>query len=94
MKQIILFPKISAALILAGLVTLSSCKKDNNSTATSDSAQVTEAVQSDAVAEDQFNEVFNITMGAAGIRRRRRRWNRKWRRSYLQTGRSRRNFVT
>jgi len=63
MKQTIIFPKFSAVLILAGLVTLSSCKKDNNSTATSDSAQVTEAVQSDAVAEDQFNDVFNITMG-------------------------------
>lgn len=63
MKQITSFPKFASALILAGLVTLSSCKKDNNSTTTSDSAQVTEAVQSDAVAEDQFNDVFNITMG-------------------------------
>ena len=63
MKQITSFPKFASVLMLAGLVILSSCKKDNNSTTTSDSAQVTEVVQSDAVAEDQFNDVFNITMG-------------------------------
>ncbi len=64
MKQIFSLPKWYMVLTLAGIVTFSSCKKDSssNNNAT-DSDLVTDAVESDAVSEDQFNNVFNITMG-------------------------------
>lgn len=66
MKRVHSFSKLSSALILGGLITFTSCKKDNSATdpaATTDSVAVVDVVQSDAGAAAQFDDVFNITMG-------------------------------
>lgn len=67
MKQILSFSKWPSAMILAGIMIFTSCKKDaTNTTAaanTADSLSAVDAVQSDAGAEAQYNDVFDITMG-------------------------------
>lgn len=58
--------KLTTVIAFAGLVTFSSCKKDNavNQPADSTEAAATvAATQDDAVAETQYDDVFNITMG-------------------------------
>ncbi len=59
------FSKFPAALLIIVVVIFSSCKKDN-STQPADTPEVAatiDASQSDAIAEEQFDDVFNITMG-------------------------------
>lgn len=65
MKQIFLLPKWAPVFFLAGLVSLASCKKDNNvnNTGNPDPALSVDAAQSDDNAATQFEDVFNITMG-------------------------------
>jgi hypothetical protein len=65
MKQIFLLPKLASIFFLVGLMSLTSCKKDNNTTNTDnpDPALSVDAVQSDDNAASQFEDVFNITMG-------------------------------
>jgi len=65
MKQVFLFSKWPSAAILAGLMIFSSCKKDNNINNTTDPnpAVTIDAAQSDVIADAQFDDVFNITMG-------------------------------
>ncbi|MDQ2864144.1 MAG: hypothetical protein M3R50_10965, partial [Bacteroidota bacterium] len=66
MKQVNLISKFSALLFIAGIITFSSCKKDNNTNQPADTPDVTatmDATQSSAIAESQFDDVFNITMG-------------------------------
>jgi hypothetical protein len=64
MKQVFLFSKWSSAAILAGLMIFSSCKKDNiNNTTDPNPAVTIDAAQSDVIADAQFDDVFNITMG-------------------------------
>ncbi len=56
----------ATVIVTSGLIIFSSCKKDNpasESTDTSEVAAAIDATQSDAVAEQQFDDVFNITMG-------------------------------
>ena len=55
-----------AIIAITGLVIFSSCQKDNSVTQPADTPEVTatvDATQSDADAEEQFDDVFNITMG-------------------------------
>ena len=54
-----------ALTAVAGLLTFSSCKKDNSLVQpdTPEIAAIIDATQSDADAEQQFDDVFNITMG-------------------------------
>jgi hypothetical protein len=66
MKQVNHISKWATLLFIAGLVTFSSCKKDNPVTQPADTPEVAatvDATQSDAVSEGQFDDVFNITMG-------------------------------
>lgn len=65
MKQMISISKWPSAFLLAGLMVLVSCKKDNNTTAANnpDPALTMDAAQSEDNASSQFNDVFNITMG-------------------------------
>ncbi len=64
MKQIFLLPKWASVFFLAGLMSLASCKKDNNinNTDNPDPALSVDAAQSDVNAASQFEDVFNITM--------------------------------
>lgn len=60
------FSWLTVTAITTGLITFSSCKKDNSQTQPADTAQVesiTAASQNDASAEAQYDDVFNITMG-------------------------------
>jgi len=59
------FSKWAASLLMIALVIFSSCKKDNTTQPadTSEVAATIDASQSDAIAEQQFDDVFNITMG-------------------------------
>src|SRR5664279_5405443 len=53
-------------IAISGLITLFSCKKDNSAIQpanTPDVSATLEVTQSDAIAEEQFDDVFNITMG-------------------------------
>ena len=61
MKQIFLLPKLASIFFLVGLMSLTSCKKDNNTTNTDnpDPALSVDAVQSDDNAASQFEDVFN-----------------------------------
>jgi hypothetical protein len=55
-----------ATIAISGLITLFSCKKDNSAIQpanTPDVSTTLEVTQSDAIAEEQFDDVFNITMG-------------------------------
>ena len=66
MKHLNQISKWTTLLFIAGFVTFSSCKKDNTTSQPADTPEVTatiDATQSDAVAEAQFDDVFNITMG-------------------------------
>jgi len=66
MKQVNQISKFVTLLFIAGMVTFSSCKKDNSTGQPADTPAVTatvDATQSDAVAESQYDDVFNITMG-------------------------------
>jgi hypothetical protein len=66
MKQVNQISKLATLLFIAGIVTFSSCKKDNSTNHATDAPAVTatmDATQSDAVAEAQYDDVFNITMG-------------------------------
>lgn len=58
--------KLTTVITFAALVTFSSCKKDNAVNQPADSTEVATTVaatQDDAVAETQYDDVFNITMG-------------------------------
>ena len=59
------FSKLFCLLFLCGLLTLTSCKKDNSLTKATDvdALSVLDAVAGDASAAVQFDDVFNITMG-------------------------------
>ena len=53
-------------IAISGLITLFSCKKDNSASQPADTSDVSAAIdatQGDAIAEEQFDDVFNITMG-------------------------------
>lgn len=64
MKTILSLRKVTGALTLAVLIFLTSCKKDNNNNSSNpDPAMTAEAVQNEANASAQFEDVFNITMG-------------------------------
>ena len=66
MKQVNQISKLATVLLIAGIFTFSSCKKDNSTNQPADTPAVTatiDATQSDAVAEAQYDDVFNITMG-------------------------------
>ena len=66
MKQVNLTSKFYVLLFIAGILTLSSCKKDSTTNQTADAPDVTatmDATQSNAISESQFDDVFNITMG-------------------------------
>lgn len=66
MKQVNHFSKWAALLFIAGIAIFSSCKKNNPVTQPADTpaiAATVDATQSNAVAEQQFDDVFNITMG-------------------------------
>ncbi len=55
-----------ATLLGCGLIAFSSCKKDNSASLAQDTPEVVatiDAAQSDAIAEQQYDDVFNITMG-------------------------------
>ncbi len=55
-----------ATLLGCGLIAFSSCKKDNSASQAQDTPEVAatiDAAQSDAVAEQEYDDVFNITMG-------------------------------
>ena len=69
MKQILSNSKWPSALLMAGLMLLASCKKDNNTnnTANPDPALSVNAAQSDDNAASQFDDVFNITMGVQAL---------------------------
>ena len=64
MKQIFLLPKLASIFFLVGLMSLASCKKDNNinNTDNPDPALSVDAAQSDDNAASQFEDIFNITM--------------------------------
>lgn len=64
MKQLLSFSKLPTAAIFAGILFLTSCKKDNNTSAINNPGPQlsVEAAQNDAIAEQQFNDVFNISM--------------------------------
>ena len=56
--------KLTAAFTICGGLLFSSCKKDNSATGEESQAMATlEASGDDAQAEEQFDDVFNITMG-------------------------------
>ncbi len=58
--------KLTTVIAFGGLVIFSSCKKDNAVNQPADSteaAKTVAATQDDAVAETQYDDVFNITMG-------------------------------
>ncbi len=58
--------KLTTVAIFAGVVTFSSCKKDNTVNQPASSTEVAASIaatQDDAVAESQYDDVFNITMG-------------------------------
>ncbi|MEO8416534.1 MAG: hypothetical protein ABI472_22915 [Ginsengibacter sp.] len=66
MKQVNQISKLSMLLLVAGMVTFSSCKKDNSVAPAADTpaeAATMNAAQSDAVAEALYDDVFNISMG-------------------------------
>lgn len=65
MKQHLLFLKWQPAFFLAGLMFFTSCKKDNNANNLNNlpDTAIMEAAQTDASASNQFDDVFNITMG-------------------------------
>lgn len=65
MKQLFSFSKLSTVIIFAGILFFVSCKKDNNTNTTDnpDPQLSVDAAQNDNVAEQQFNDVFNISMG-------------------------------
>lgn len=66
MKQTSKNFKWTNLILIAGVLTFSSCKKDNSTTQTTQTPEVAatmDASQSDAVAESQYDDVFNITMG-------------------------------
>jgi uncharacterized lipoprotein YajG len=66
MKQVNQISKLATLLFIAGVVIFSSCKKDNSTSQPADTPAVAatmDATQSDAVAETQYDDVFNITMG-------------------------------
>ena len=65
MKQLFSFSKLPTAVIFAGILFLTSCKKDNNTNAANnpDPQLSVDAAQNDAIAEEQFDDVFNISMG-------------------------------
>lgn len=65
MKQFLSFSKWPVVFLFTGLIAVSSCKKDNsaNNPATPADGAIMDAAQSDASASDQFDDVFNITMG-------------------------------
>jgi len=65
MKQLLFFAKMPTAIIFAILVIFASCKKDNNTNppGNPDPQLTVDAAQNDDVAEQQFNDVFNISMG-------------------------------
>ena len=59
-----LFSKWSAAAVIAGLLIFSACKKDNSASVKDDNPLATsDAAQSDASSQVQYDDVFNITMG-------------------------------
>jgi hypothetical protein len=59
-----LFSKWSAAAVIAGLLIFSACKKDNSASVKDDNPiATTDAAQSDASSQVQYDDVFNITMG-------------------------------
>lgn len=65
MKQIFSHSKLLLAILFSGMLALASCKKDNN-TNTNDNPDPqlsVDAAQNDDEAEQQFNDVFNISMG-------------------------------
>jgi hypothetical protein len=64
MKQFFSFSKLPTAIIFAGMLFFASCKKNNNTNATDnpDPALSVDAAQNDATAEEQFDDVFNISM--------------------------------
>lgn len=58
--------KFATAIAVTGIVTFSSCKKDNNVSQPTDPAEIAatlDVTENDAVAETQYDDVFNITMG-------------------------------
>jgi hypothetical protein len=65
MKHAFSFSKLPMALIFAGTLAFASCKKDNNTNDTDnpDPQSSIEAAQNDNEAEQQFDDVFNISMG-------------------------------
>lgn len=65
MKQFISHSNSPLVVIIAGLIFFASCKKNNNSSTAgnTDSQSSIEAGQNDGLAEQQFNDVFNISMG-------------------------------
>ncbi|KAA9041756.1 hypothetical protein FW778_06990 [Ginsengibacter hankyongi] len=66
MKQVNQISKLASLLLIAGIATFSSCKKDNSTNQPADTPAVVatmDATQSDAIAESQYDDVFNITMG-------------------------------
>jgi hypothetical protein len=66
MKQVSHLSKFAGLLFISGLIAFSSCKKDNSVTHAPDTATVAatmDATQSNAIAEEQYDDVFNITMG-------------------------------
>lgn len=65
MKTFFSVSKCVPALVFAGALAFSSCKKDNNlnNTDNPDPALSVEAAQNEATASSQFSDVFDITMG-------------------------------
>jgi hypothetical protein len=66
MKQVNQFSKWASLFLITGLVTFPSCKKDNSVPQTPDTpaiAATMDVTQSNAIAEEQYDDVFNITMG-------------------------------
>ncbi len=65
MKPFFSLSKLPTAIIFTGLIFFASCKKDNNTNSTTnpDPQLSANAAQNDATAEEQFDDVFNISMG-------------------------------
>ena len=66
MKQVNQISNLATLLLITGIATFSSCKKDNSTNQPADTPAVAatmDATQSDAIAESQYDDVFNITMG-------------------------------
>jgi len=66
MKQVNQISKLASLLLIAGIATFSSCKKDNSTNQPAETPAVVatmDATQSDAIAETQYDDIFNITMG-------------------------------